>query len=344
MRFYYTIFIQIAVWMVIMSIPVYLLDSVEKPPGLIWMIFSRIVLLATFFNLVYYAISPLYFSGKKRAFYWLAPLLYAGYVALSVISDLYIPSAQIREALALPNPEFGGDKMFDFTYLPSILSGLLIFGIASALRGFSEFEKKKKDEDNANRRRLEAELALLKSQINPHFLLNSLNNIYALSLTDTEKVPLALLKLSDMVRYILYECNKPKIELEKDLEFVHNFIALQQLRLPKNVMLLVDLPTGNFAREIEPMILIPFIENAFKHGLTTKYPCVIFISIKIEANRLVLEVENDIFPQKTEENRTESGIGLANTRQRLERGYTGKYLLDIKNNGKKHRVELIIYL
>lgn len=344
MRLFYTIFIQIAIWMVIMSIPVFLLDAIEKPPGFIWMIFSRIVLLATFFNLVYYVLSPLYFSGKKRAFYVLAPILYSIYVVLSVMADRYIPTEQLREAMMMPNPKLIEGRFIDILYLPAILSGLLIFGIASALRGFLEFEKKKKDENNANRRRLEAELALLKSQINPHFLLNTLNNLYALSLTDPEKAPEALLKLSDMVRYILYECNQPKIALEKDLEFVHNFISLQQLRLPRNIILQVDLPAGKIEGAIEPMILIPFIENAFKHGLTTKYPCVIFISIKIESNRLILEVENDIFPQKTEENRTESGIGLANTRQRLERGYIGKYLLNIKNDGQKHRVELIIYL
>ena len=197
----------------------------------------------------------------------------------------------------------------------------------------------------ANRRRAEAEIALLKSQINPHFLLNTLNNLYGIALIQPEKTPEALLKLSNMVKYVLYECANQTVPLDRDLDFVKNYLALQRLRLPPNVNLSVEMPENTPENRIEPMILIPFIENAFKHGLTTRQPCDISISIKTDQRRLVLRVENQDFSEnQSPANPGESGIGLANTRQRLEQSYPSQHQLTIEHNGKKHRIDLTIEL
>jgi two-component system, LytTR family, sensor kinase len=186
---------------------------------------------------------------------------------------------------------------------------------------------------------------LLKSQINPHFLLNSLNNLYALALTAPEKTPDAILKLSEMVAYILYECDKPKVALDHDLRFIENYITLQRLRLPPNATVQVQLPTSPVPEKvIEPMILISFIENAFKHGLTTKIPCEISIIIKLMGNHLSLWVENIILPPKLSQNGNVSGIGLSNTRQRLLHSYPDQHILSITHDNQKHIVDLQIDL
>ena len=148
-----------------------------------------------------------------------------------------------------------------------------------------------------------------------------------------------------MVRYILYECAQPTVPLAHDLDFVKNYISLQQLRLPPNAALRVEMPEQEPNSQIEPMLLIPFVENAFKHGLTTKQPCEIFISMKTGLNQLRLTVENQVFEKApTIGQRSESGIGMANVKQRLEHTYAGCYVLNISEKDGKHSVQLDLQL
>jgi LytS/YehU family sensor histidine kinase len=289
---------------------------------------------------VYYALLPLYFAEKKRPFYVLSVLAFIGYIGFSVAVDVNFYNSE-RQRRAGTEMELPRTKPIKFLLIPPIVLGLVLFGAAATFRGFAAFESKKKGEQEANRRRLEAEIALMKSQINPHFLLNTLNNLYALSLSEPQKTPEALYKLSEMVSYILHECASPKVSLTRDLQFVRSYIELQRLRLPPNAKLSVTLPEnlpGDIS--IEPMILIPFIENAFKHGLTTKQPCEICIAIAVDGDRLMLEVENMLVPLKQVQVAVPSGIGMANTRQRLDHSYLGKHQLQVEKDGSRHRVEL----
>ena len=168
-------------------------------------------------------------------------------------------------------------------------------------------------------------------------------NTRSLSLTEPGKTPDALLKLSEMMAYILHECAQPTVPLSHDLEFIENYISLQGLRLPPNASLKVNLPSSlAYDCQIEPMILIPFIENAFKHGLTTKQPCTLSVSLKVNDCQLVLEVENPMLPPK--QSTDPSGVGMSNTRQRLEHSYAGRYQLDVSNDATTYRVELKLNL
>lgn len=339
------IFLQATVWISIWLVFIFVGDTTNRPDYYNWVTTFRVVLLIIFYNLAYYGLLPLYFSGKKRFFFLLSILLFVAYIGLSMVTDLKIDELR-KEAWdqterGRPFPE----RPWVFMIMPPFIIGLGIFGVAATSRGFAAFEQKKKSEEEANRQRLEAEIALLKSQINPHFLLNTLNNLYAISLTDPDKTPDALFKLSEMVSYILYECASPRVSLTRDLEFVASYISLQRLRIPPNVELQVDLPKNPAEDlEIEPMILIPFIENAFKHGLTAEKPCEIDISIKLEGQHLFLKVENQVFPSQNVHRGNPSGIGMANTRQRLEHSYREKYRLDIEKNEEAHRVKLDINL
>jgi hypothetical protein len=338
-----SILLQAAVWVGIWSI-FSLGDSADRLPAFYFTMALRVLGFALFFNVAYQALLPLYFAGRKRAFYILSPLAFACYVVLSISMDLTIASPdKVMKSASREVPSQMREKPLKFVIIPPVFLGLILFAAAASFRGFSAFENKKMAEEEANRRRLEAEIALLKSQINPHFLLNTLNNLYALSLTEPGRTPEALLKLSEMVAYILYECAKPKVMLARDLEFIENYIALQRLRLPPNAVLKVELPDNLPADcQIEPMILIPFIENAFKHGLTTKQVCEIAVSVKIAGNLLVLHVENPLLPPK--QSTDPSGVGMANTRQRLEHSYPGRYRLHTEAEGPRYRVELRLNL
>lgn len=277
-----------------------------------------------------------YLKGRARLYYLLIFLAFCVFQLVGFLLRSYV--FVHVEALA------GNEIVSRMSIAVSSMFFILIWGASSGFRLAEEWRRTENRRRETESRRIEAELNLLKSQINPHFLLNSLNNLYALALTAPEKTPAALLKLSEMIAYILYECDKPNIALDRDLHFVKNYVELQKMRLPPNVILHFNVPENAPPFEIEPMILIPFIENAFKHGLTTKQPCDIFISIQIIGTQLILNVVNDIFPMKTTQNGTVSGIGLANTRQRLEYSYAEKHALHIEKSDTKHRVALNIEL
>jgi two-component system, LytTR family, sensor kinase len=333
--------IQAVVWLSIIAIAAYAGNAVDKPYEYYFIILFRVFTLAMYFNVLYHGLLPLYFNGKKRAFFVFLPLVFSGYVVFVALTDAFFWTYKKEKFLNKEEVEFHNhSKPWSKKLLPPIFLGLVVLGLASSLRGFSAYEKKKKDAEEANRRRLEAELALLKSQINPHFLLNTLNNLYSIALTEPEKTPDALLKLSEMVKYILYDCQQSKISLTKDLAFIQNYIDLQRMRLAENMQIQYHSEIGN--GEIEPMILIPFIENAFKHGLTAKKPCEINISIKIEPDKLMLLVENEIYSSKTNEIGQISGIGLENTKQRLEHSYPNKHFLTIEKEGDFHKVSLVL--
>lgn len=347
-RKFLTILTHISLWVIFLVLPI-IFESFwsnpmpEKLMGLPPENIRRIVgavlnfALICLFYLNFSLLLPrFYLNGQTRLYFLFTFLVFCTFqfVGFLLRNYVFIHFAELSDHEVISQVSIAVSTLFF----------ILVWGASSGFRLAEEWRRTENSRRETESRRLEAELNLLKSQINPHFLLNSLNNLYALALTAPEKTPSALLKLSEMVAYILYECDKPNIALDRDLHFVRNYIELQKMRLPPNVVLHFDLPENAPLLDIEPMILIPFIENAFKHGLTTKQPCDIIISIKIVRNQLVLKVENDVFPIKNIQKGNISGIGLANTRQRLEYSYPEKHTLIIEKSDKKHRVELNVEL
>ncbi len=200
--------------------------------------------------------------------------------------------------------------------------------------------------NKVEREKLEAELNTLKAQINPHFLFNSLNNIYSLSLVNSEKTPQLILKLSDLMRHVLYESREDYIPLRKEVEFIGNFIELQRIRLNEKVDIQFHRHGDVSNGLIIPLILEPFVDNAFKHGprSNSQHPF-IHISLKIEANQLFFEVSNSCDEQETAKNDSAHGIGLRNARQRLAYLYKKReYDLDINKKENTFIVRLRINL
>ena len=176
----------------------------------------------------------------------------------------------------------------------------------------------------AEEARKEAELSNLRSQINPHFLLNTLNNIYALTAINTQKAQEAIQDLSKMLRHILYDYQRSEIELRDEVEFLKNYIRLMKLRQGPSVEVNTSFHITNEQQKVAPMIFISLVENAFKHGVKPAVPCIINITIQANDRQIVCDIVNSNHP-KTSTDRSGHGVGLELVRRRLELAYKGRY-------------------
>lgn len=195
----------------------------------------------------------------------------------------------------------------------------------------------------SEKEKLDAELAYLKAQINPHFLFNTLNSIYSLAIVQSDNVASSIVKLSNMMRYVLSESSSDYVRLEKEIEYIENFIELQQIRFGNFIQFECNISGDHKNKVIAPLILIPFIENAYKHGVNAEDNSIIKINIETTENQLFLFVKNNkVFVQRSEE--SESGVGVENTKNRLQMIYPGKHKLQIDNSEKEYTVSLTIDL
>jgi LytS/YehU family sensor histidine kinase len=187
----------------------------------------------------------------------------------------------------------------------------------------------------------ESNLALLRTQINPHFLFNTLHNIDTLIMDNQAKASKALIKLSDIMRYMLNESHLDHVSLEKELDYIENYISLEKLRI-KNPNFVKYTITGDYKEiKIAPMLFLPFIENAFKHSVDTECENGLEISININKNFITLNCENK-FDKTYSENDNTHGIGLDTVKKRLELIYPGKHKLKISKNDSLFKAELQI--
>jgi hypothetical protein len=185
------------------------------------------------------------------------------------------------------------------------------------------------------------QLDALKAQLNPHFLFNTLNSIYGMSLTGSKETPHYVLKLADMMRYILYDCRENKVDLEKDISFTENYVAMEKKRYPDSDIRF-SVSNSNNDTLIAPLLLIPFVENSFKHGAhRLNDRGFIHADLRVENNTLTFVVENDIFVQTTQ-HKPLGGIGIENVKMRLQMYYPGKHELKIEDTGSTYKVILTI--
>jgi LytS/YehU family sensor histidine kinase len=192
----------------------------------------------------------------------------------------------------------------------------------------------------------EAELILLKAQIHPHFLFNTLNNLYGLTLEKSEEAPEVVLKISALLDYLLYKCNSPKVALTQEIEYIHNYLALEKLRYSENLKVNFTVKGKVKHKLIAPMLILPFVENSFKHGVSHELESTgIHISLQVEANRMQLSVINSkaLITAKDTQSYT-SGIGLQNVKKRLDLLYTDRYRLKITDKETQYHIQLELQL
>jgi two-component system, LytTR family, sensor kinase len=285
------------------------------------------------------------------AFYFLLPLLIrkkkillgilSVILLLSVISigRYYVEVFFWKYIIHLPPNEFS--NMYEWFYSGlrlSIITGAYALLIKFAIDWF-DTQKLKAEMVNQSQT---SELALLRSQVNPHFLFNTLNNIYSLVCKKSAEAPEAIMKLSAIMRYMLYDANTDRVLLEKEIEYLQSFIELQKLRIRHQnfVELVIEGEVGN--KTIAPMLLIPFVENAFKHGSKTGSLPGIRIRLVCKADELVFEVVNHLKKNSLAPKDSIGGIGLQNIKRRLQILYPGKYSLETKEEKDLYFIQLII--
>lgn len=224
-----------------------------------------------------------------------------------------------------------------------IVVTLALLSLGTSIKATERWLNNEKEKNQIKEEKRNAELSFLKSQIDPHFFFNTLNNIYSLTSLKSDRAPQTILKLSELMRYNIYEANKDMVFLKDEINYVQNFIDLQKIRLPKNVDIDYYVRGNIGERKIEPLLFLPFIENSFKHGIDYTNNCSIDIEITIEDQEITLLVINNTSSRKNIISK-QSGVGLSNIKQRLELLYRNRYELKISENEKSFMVKLILYL
>jgi signal transduction histidine kinase len=316
-------------------------------------IINKAFLIALFYFNFYYLLPRLF--KNRRIFSYVLSLVAA--LAFLCIQQLILENWFLklysgrfnRFYLARPfrsiPPPFFSDRssrmMYIITLQNALSSGiviLLLSGFIKLAHSLFISEKQKKILENE---RLNAELNFLKLQINPHFLFNTLNSIYSQAHFKSEQTEHSILKFSRIMRYVLYDSTAEKISLSQDLEYISNYIDLQKLRLSKNITIHYDVSGTVKGLVIAPLLLITFIENAFKHGISYTAPSEIKIAIAVTGNQLLLTVGNAITQSSRE---SSGGVGLINAQRRLNVLYPGRHTLDVVENDHLYIVNLKIEL
>ena len=222
---------------------------------------------------------------------------------------------------------------------------ILFVGLSIAIKVTQKWIVSEKQRKQLEQERTEAELKNLKNQLNPHFLFNTLNNIYSLIAISPDRAQSAVLELSKLLRYVLYENSQPYVPLEKELEFNQNYIELMRLRLARHVKVETDIPPGLCrGYKIAPLLFITLIENAFKHGTSATEDSFVKIQMREPAQGIIeCHIENSYFP-KDKTDKSGSGIGLKNLSRQLELLYPGKHSLHAECDSHTYRAILVIDL
>ena len=285
-----------------------------------------------------------YFFLIDRLLFRKRMLLYIVSVLIFVI--LLVSGAEFLSSLTRPESpgHMHGPVPGNFVMaIRNFAISLLSVGLSLALKFSMRWTKIERMNEKIMSEQKDMELANLKNQLNPHFLFNTLNNIYALIQIDSKRAQDAVHQLSKMLRYALYE-DSQEVELAKDLDFVRNFIELMKLRLSANHQLSVDIPRQvSSDLKIAPLLFISLIENAFKYGMASSKPSVIMISIAVTGETVRCHIENSNKPEKVAD-KSSSGIGLSNLKRRLDLVYSNHYNLEYGISGNMFISDLSINL
>lgn len=225
--------------------------------------------------------------------------------------------------------------------LVAFFGGLLLMGMNLGVKLYFMSQRDRERQKIIDQRNLEQQMEYLKYQVNPHFFMNTLNNIHALVDIDPERAKTTIVELSKMMRHILYEGSKKLIPLTREVEFLNLYVQLMRLRYTRKVHINVDVPPQLPELKLPPLMLIIFVENAFKHGISYREESFVDIKVRVENKRLLFSCSNSK-PTQIQRTNEKGGMGLQNVRQRLELLYDDDYTLDISDGEKTYEVKLNI--
>ena len=225
--------------------------------------------------------------------------------------------------------------------LVAFFGGLLLMGMNLGVKLYFMSQRDRERQKIIDQHNLKQQMEYLKYQVNPHFFMNTLNNIHALVDIDPERAKTTIVELSKMMRHILYEGSKKLIPLTREVEFLNLYVQLMRLRYTSKVHINVDVPPQLPELKLPPLMLIIFVENAFKHGISYREESFVNIKLRVENKRLLFSCRNSK-PTQVQHTNEKGGMGLQNVRQRLELLYEDDYTLDINDGEKTYEVKLDI--
>lgn len=287
------------------------------------MISMQPLLLMVVFYTNYLYLAPKYFVAGKHRYDLLINIVLITVLGtflhywMNWANDIFMPYMNRKNIDLLDTVSF---IVRDSLNLAVFAAGATALALA---RRWVTTEQKWKESEAA---RAEAELTNLRNQINPHFLLNTLNNIYALTAIDAEKAQTAIMGLSKMLRHMLYDYQLPTVPLKDEVDFIRNYVSLMKLRLPQSVDVTFSVNCTSCNLSVAPLLFISIVENAFKHGVSPTEPSFVHIIIEIDnvAQRVTCDIRNSNYP-KTTQDRSGHGIGLQQMQRRLDLLYPGRY-------------------
>ena len=266
--------------------------------------------------------------NRNSVYFLLVIVIAASILLINSYADSWLNIRQLMDAAAHrkgpAKHHENHDHIFDFIMIAIIA---LVLGVSTSITAIQKWQNDKQLHQEMEQDRISSELSFLKAQINPHFFFNTLNNIYALTLINGDTSRKAIHQLSRMMRYVLYDTQNATTQLSQEIAFIKDYISLMQLRLTDVVKIDFVSPVSLKDMAIAPMIFLPFIENAFKHGVSATHPSFINITVEQTGTNLDLKIVNTIIKEQSNNLEAGSGIGLNNTRRRLDLLYPGKYIL-----------------
>jgi two-component system, LytTR family, sensor kinase len=344
------VLLHLLAWTILLVLPIYFMKRWQTGKDFVWLYYINTLISGAIFYLNYFLLVPGYFfKNRKYRYYLSVVVLLVIFYFVSDQSNKYVfTHFGDREKSENNAPPPDNDRMHHappmrtmhlFNY--GFTSAFLVF-FSLGLRVLERHSTIEKVQKELEKEKLDSELAFLKNQISPHFFFNTLNNIYSLISINAEDSKNAVLKLSRMMRYLLYESERGDTKLSNEIEFMNNYIDLMRLRMSDKVSLNVSFPEKYIDYSIPPLLFIPFIENAFKHGISFREKSFIEVSLSSDQEGISFICNNS---SQNGGNNTENetpGIGLGNVKKRLELLFPERHNLEIKKTETAFEVRLNI--
>jgi two-component system LytT family sensor kinase len=351
--------LHLLAWAILLGLPLYFIKRWDIGKDFIWLYYVGNLINGIIFYINYLILVPRYFFQRRKHRYYISVVVLLTF--LYIVSDRsnelvfkYIPGRDNVEnkqgppvdkekpgppkpGVLLGRPPFRQMHLLNYIFT----SSFLVF-FSMGLRVLERHSQVEKWQKELEKEKLNSELALLKNQISPHFFFNTLNNIYSLIGINAEDSRKAVLKLSKLMRYLLYESDHGDTKLSNEIEFMNNYIDLMRLRMSDKVILSFSFPEKYTDMNIPPLLFIPFIENAFKHGISYRERSFIDISLTTDENSVFFRCSNSLLKVKEVQESNNSGIGLENVSKRLKLLFPEKH--DLKINRSDTEFEVLLQI
>ncbi len=320
-----------------------------------YLLFYFVFLFLFYFN-VYVLIPHLYLKKKYLVYFAIIVALFIGIYFLRPFDRIMMASRPPHDRMDMRPPpppgntgfrEGDGPRIFREhrrppmrTDITSMILFITVWSLSTALCIIKQWRLTEQRVAKAEADKANAELSFLKAQINPHFLFNTLNNIYSLAVTNNTNTAPSIMKLSNIMRYVTDDIGEDFVPLDSEIQCMTDYIDLQRMRLGKTMNVDLFISGNTTDKKIAPLILMTFVENVFKYGISNHEPAAITIKLSVERDQINFYCLNKLFDTKRNVERT--GIGISNTRQRLQHLYPGKHSLQIDTNNGFYTVQLTL--